>query len=94
MLRFIFTKIRNKYRLYIALIVGVISMIAVCSVIMLLRRGSIDRLIQSEFTDYYDTKEIFPMALHREGKVDKSEMDGNAYDIAKADIQSFENFLN
>ena len=66
-------------------------MIAVCSVIMLLRRGSIDRLIQSEFTDYYDTKEIFPMALHREGKVDKSEMDGNAYDIAKADIQSFEN---
>ncbi len=66
-------------------------MIAVCSVIMLLRRGSIDRLIQSEFVDYYNTKEIYPMALHREGKVDMSELEGKPYDIALSDMQSFEN---
>ena len=53
MLRFIFTKIKNKYKLYIALLVGVIVMIAVFGVVMLLRKGSLDRLIQSEFVESY-----------------------------------------
>ena len=54
MLRFIVTKIINKYKLYIALMAGVISIIAICSVIMMLRQGSLDRIIQYEFVDYYE----------------------------------------
>ena len=48
-MRFIFTKIKNKYRLYIALMIGVICMIAAFGVILMLRKGSLDRVIQSEF---------------------------------------------
>ena len=67
-------------------------MIAVCSVIMLLRRGSIERLIQSEFTDYYEDKETFPCFLHRESRVDLEETagQGEPMEIVRKDIGSFE----
>ena len=63
MLRFIFTKIKNKYRLYMALMVGVISVVAVFSIIMMLRRGSIDKLIQSGFLKSYEENEKYPATM-------------------------------
>ena len=69
MLRFIFTKIKNKYKLYIALLVGVIVMIAVFGVVMLLRKGSLDRLIQSEFVESYKDTGHFPAVISRTGEV-------------------------
>ena len=67
MLRFIFTKIKNKYRLYLALLAGIISMIAVFGVIMMLRKGSLDRLIQSEFKSQYEKTGTFPALISRTG---------------------------
>ncbi len=67
MLRFIFTKIKNKYKLYLALLAGIISMIAVFGVIMMLRKGSLDRLIQSEFKARYEETGKYPAVISRTG---------------------------
>ena len=67
MLRFIFTKIKNKYKLYLALLAGTISMIAVFGVIMMLRKGSLDRLILSEFQSSYEAEGIYPARISRTG---------------------------
>ncbi|MBR0145811.1 MAG: ABC transporter permease [Eubacterium sp.] len=66
-MRFIFTKIKNKYRLYIALMIGVICMIAAFGVILMLRKGSLDRVIQSEFVSANATTGEYPAALNRSG---------------------------
>jgi len=87
-LRFIFTKIKNKYRLYLALLTGVVSMIAVFGVIMMLRKGSLDRLIQSEFTAAYETDGKFPAVVSRSGTVVLSEEDAAAEVLS--DIASYE----
>ncbi|MBO6165402.1 MAG: ABC transporter permease [Eubacterium sp.] len=75
MLRFIFTKIINKYKLYIALMAGVISIIAISSVIMMLRQGSLDRIIQSEFQSYYENNNRFPAKLEKETAIDLADME-------------------
>ena len=89
MLRFIFTKIKNKYRLYLALLAGVISMIAVCGVIMMLRKGSLDRLIQSEFTSYNETEGKFPSVVSRTGSV-VLDSDEDAAETALSGLKSYE----
>ena len=88
MLRFIFTKIKNKYRLYLALLAGVISMIAVCGVIMMLRKGSLDRLIQSEFTSYNETEGKFPSVVSRTGSV-ILDSDEDAAETALSGLKSY-----
>ena len=89
MLRFIFTKIKNKYKLYIALLVGVIVMIAVFGVVMLLRKGSLDRLIQSEFVESYKDTGHFPAVISRTGEVtwDKKTQ---AADAIRSDCENYE----
>ena len=66
-MRFILTKIKNKYRLYIALMVGVISMIAVFGVILMLRKGSLDRVIQSEFISASEESGEYPARINKTG---------------------------
>ena len=66
-MRFILTKIKNKYRLYIALMVGVISMIAVFGVILMLRKGSLDRVIQSEFISANEESGEYPARITKAG---------------------------
>ncbi|MBO6162406.1 MAG: ABC transporter permease [Eubacterium sp.] len=89
MLRFIFTKIKNKYRLYLALLAGVISMIAVFGVIMMLRKGSLDRLIQSAFTSYYEAEGKFPSVVSRTGSV-VLESGEDAAEAVLAGMKSYE----
>ena len=88
MLRFILTKIKNKYKLYLALLVGVISMIAVFGVIMMLRKGSLDRLIQSEFRDSYEKTDTYPAKITREGSVKPDA--SKAVEAALSDMKSYE----
>ena len=66
-MRFILTKIKNKYRLYLALMVGVISMIAVFGVILMLRKGSLDRVIQSEFISAAEESGEYPARISKTG---------------------------
>ena len=89
MLRFIFTKIRNKYKLYIALLVGVIVMIAVFGVVMLLRKGSLDRLIQSEFVNSYEENNRYPAVISRVGEV-TWDGKGKAVDVIRSDYERYE----
>ncbi len=65
MLRFIVTKIKNKFRLYLALLTGVIVMIAAFGMLMMLRKGSLDRLVQSEFTEAYEADGNFPAVISK-----------------------------
>ncbi len=88
-LRFIFTKIKNKYKLYLALMVGVISMIAIFGVIMMLRKGSLDRLIQSEFVESYEKDGKYPAALTREGELAPGDP-ASAVDEALAAMEGYE----
>ena len=90
MLRFLFTKIKNKYKLYLALLMGTISMIAVFGVIMMLRKGSLDRLILSEFQSSYEADGIYPARLSRTGTYLPKDGTG-AVEGTLEEIASYEN---
>ena len=92
MLRFIVTKIINKYKLYIALMAGVISIIAICSVIMMLRQGSLDRIIQYEFVDYYEKNDRYPAVIYKETSIDIPEGSSrdNLFEMAVESIRKTE----
>ena len=66
MIRFIFTKIKNKYKLYFCLVIGIVTIIAVTSLIMMFRNGSLNKLIQSSFiTSYEKNNSKYPATLSR-----------------------------
>ena len=66
MIRFIFTKIKNKYKLYICLVIGIVTIIAVTSLIMMFRNGSLNKLIQRSFiTSYEKNNNDYPALLSR-----------------------------
>ena len=97
MLRFIFTKIKNKYKLYIALMAGIVSIIAICSVIMMLRQGSLDRLIQGDFVSYHEQSGEFPAVISKESyfeytnsETGKIEVPDNVYDIVVEEVKKTE----
>lgn len=52
---------------------GVVSIIAISSVIMMLRQGSLDRIIQSEFQSYYETNNRYPARLEKETAIDMAD---------------------
>ena len=89
MLRFILTKIKNKYKLYLALMVGVISMIAVFGVIMMLRKGSLDRLIQSEFRESYEKEQVYPATITRTSTM-RPDGSGAVADVALESMKGYE----
>ncbi|MBR4758793.1 MAG: hypothetical protein IK078_01405, partial [Lachnospiraceae bacterium] len=66
MIRYIITKIIHKYKLYLCLEVGVISIVMVCSMIMQFRGGSLNKLIQSGYVSSRETKQVYPATLHYE----------------------------
>ena len=89
MLRFIVTKIKNKYKLYLALMVGVISMIAGFGVVMMLRKGSLDRLIQSEFRESYEKEGTYPAVITRTSMMDPTGSEHAAED-ALSELEGYE----
>ena len=78
MIRYIFTKIINKYKLYLCLMIGNISIIMAFSMIMMFRDGSRNKLIQKGFVDHYEAEEGFPARLHRSGTIRHDEWDYDA----------------
>ncbi|MBR1599331.1 MAG: ABC transporter permease [Lachnospiraceae bacterium] len=70
MLRFILLKIKNKYKLYLCLLVGLIFMEASLSLIMMFRTGSLNKLIQKGFVTEYEETGKFPAVLSRVSAVD------------------------
>lgn len=70
MLRFILLKIKNKYKLYLCLLVGLIFMEAALSLIMMFRTGSLNKLIQKGFITEYEETGRFPAVLSRVSAVD------------------------
>ena len=85
MIRYIITKIINKYKLYLCLLVGVISMIAVCSMIMLFRGGSLNKLIQTGFIRQCEEKKTFPAKITEESIVRAADLYGLTEDEESQD---------
>ncbi|MCR5339217.1 MAG: ABC transporter permease [Lachnospiraceae bacterium] len=78
MIRYIITKIINKYKLYLCLFVGVISMIMVCSMIMLFRGGSLDKLIQGGYISQCERTGKYPASIREESVIHTAQLQGIA----------------
>ena len=90
MIRYIITKIINKYKLYLCLLVGVISMIMVCSMIMLFRGGSLDKLIQTGYVTQCERRGVFPAAIGEECTLHTAELHGIPDESEKDDAETAE----
>ena len=99
MIRYILTKILNKYKLYLCLLVGIISMVMVFAMIMMFRNGSELKLIQRSFVKQREITGKFPAAVHKVEVIDFNEIDEQAGDASYTDyinkkINSFRNSWN
>ncbi|MCR5417842.1 MAG: hypothetical protein K6E84_02910 [Lachnospiraceae bacterium] len=66
MIRYILTKIKNKYKLYLCLVCGMVSMILVFSMIQMFRSGSLNKVIQAGFAKQNETSGVFPANISGE----------------------------
>lgn len=89
MLRFILLKIKNKYKLYLCLLAGLIFMEASVSLIFMFRVGSLNKLIQKNFVTKYDETGRFPAVLSRVAAVDTENV-SDSTDIL-GEISAYEN---
>ena len=80
MIRYILTKIRNKYKLYLCLMIGNIAIIMIAAMIMMFREGSRNKLIQRGFIDKQARTETFPAYLFRNGIIKDSDLEEVAKD--------------
>ncbi|MCR5700856.1 MAG: ABC transporter permease [Lachnospiraceae bacterium] len=87
MLRYILLKIKNKYKLYLCLFVGLLFMEAVVALIFMFRTGSLNKLIQKNFIEKYEENESFPAVLSRITSLDGDQ--GTIKDII-TEINSYE----
>ena len=69
MIRYILIKIKNKYKLYLCLIVGIVSMITMFSLVMMFRRGSLDKSVMSGFLRQYESSGAFPAVIQKEDSI-------------------------
>ena len=91
MIRFIFTKIKNKYKLYICLVIGIVTIIAVTSLIMMFRNGSLNKLIQRSFiTSYEKNNNDYPALLSRTEELEYKP-DTDMVKLATDTMDSYEN---
>ena len=65
MIRYILTKIKNKYKLYLCLMIGNISIIMIFAMIMMFRDGSRMKLIQRGFIKQQEQTQRYPAYLYR-----------------------------
>lgn len=95
MLRYIITKIINKYKLYLCLLIGIVSIIMIFAMIMMFRDGSRAKLIQRGFTSYQEKTHKFPMVLYRAGALTLKEIEDipaeqKTTDYISDDIKAYE----
>ena len=74
MIRYIRTKIRNKYKLYLCLLLGIISIVMSFSMIVVFRDGSDRRLIQRGFSEQRGETGEYPARLKRSGDLRDAEL--------------------
>ncbi|MCR5213019.1 MAG: ABC transporter permease [Eubacterium sp.] len=74
MIRYILTKILNKYKLYLCLIIGNVSIIMIFAMIMMFREGSERKIIQKSFTESREMTGLYPASLCKEGVVESEEL--------------------
>ncbi|MCR5227416.1 MAG: ABC transporter permease [Eubacterium sp.] len=86
MLRYIITKIFNKYKLYLCLMVGNIAIIMIFAMIMMFREGSRAKLIQRGFTSYQEKTHKFPMTLYRQGSIKLADIEALSEDAKVTDL--------
>ena len=96
MIRYIITKILNKYKLYLCLIVGIVSIVMVFAMIMMFRDGSCNKLIQRGFTSQREVTKKYPMTISWTGEVLKNELselpeNTSCMDYIVEDIEAYEN---
>ena len=86
MIRYILVKIKNKYKLYLCLIVGIVSMITMFSLVMMFRRGSLDKSVMSGFLRQYESSGAFPAVLQREDALHYEDVKENMGDSKPSDF--------
>ncbi len=99
MIRYILTKIRNKYKLYLCLMIGNIAIIMIAAMIMMFREGSRNKLIQRGFIDKQARTETFPAYLFRNGIIKDSDLeevvkDGDPTEYISGILDSYEESWN
>ena len=90
MLRFILLKIKNKYKLYICLLIGLIFMESCVTLIVMFRTGSLNKLIQKNFVTQYEETKRFPAVISRTAAIDEKADERKLEDIISA-MDSYEN---
>lgn len=83
MLHFILLKIKNKYKLYMCLLFGLIAMEASSVLIFMFRTGSMNKLIQKSFVAEYEETGRYPAVLSRVSGVEIRHTDDELSDIAE-----------
>ena len=98
MIRYILTKILNKYKLYLCLMVGIISIIMISAMIMMFRNGSELKLIQKTFVKQREVKGEFPAYVNRSDVVSYTEVEEagnqNKLDYIDEKIESYHKSWN
>lgn len=91
MIRYILTKILNKYKLYLCLMIGNISIIMIFAVMMMFRDGSRMKLIQRGFTKQYEETGSFPASIFRESNINPDAMGDSSDKTISDDLNAYEN---
>ena len=76
MITYIITKIINKYKLYLSLVLGIIAIVMVFSMMMMFKDGSDRKLIQKGFVEQREETGIYPAGLMREELIPERDLAG------------------
>ena len=63
MIRYLLTKIKNKYKLYACLVCGMVAMTMIFSMIQMFRTGSLNKVIQRSFIKQNKATGIYPASV-------------------------------
>lgn len=89
MLGFILLKMKNKYKLYTCLFLGMVFMLATFSLISFYGNGAMEKLINDGFYESYEKNGDFPAVLSRNDIVKR-----NRLEAVKGTVKSYENSWN
>ena len=90
MIRYIITKILNKFKLYFCLMIGNISIIMIFALMMMFRDGSCMKLIQKGFTNQYEQSGGYPASIERTSTIKPNAIEDNPEEVVEKNIVSYE----
>ena len=86
MIKYILTKIRNKYKLYMCLMIGNIAIVMIFAMIMMFRDGSRNKLIQRGFVEKYEETGHYPAIINRNDALRGKEIEQFAEDEIPSEV--------